>query len=163
MTAEQRAPEVNPFPDDDEDRRAIWEMLVTRDIDAFIAADWMAVDGDFDRPCFLGINAGRNANPDDWKLAFPSLEDYRDEWLRQANEFAAQSFAEDTRAAIFRATKLTDIEIRGDQALAHKKFDGIVRRSDGGTETLNWQTVYYCRKRDNRWLISGFTGYLPHR
>ena len=31
---------MNPFPASDPDRHAIWEMLVERDIQAFVAADW---------------------------------------------------------------------------------------------------------------------------
>jgi hypothetical protein len=34
-----RDPFQNPFPPEDEARHAIWQMLVPRDIDAFLAAD----------------------------------------------------------------------------------------------------------------------------
>ena len=161
MTSAQPDPHINPFATD-KDRHAIWEMLVPRDIDAFIGQDWPAVDGDFDHAAFLGIDARRSADPDDWKLAFPTVAVYRDAWLRQASEMAAQAFAEDPRTAIFRATRLTEIEIIGDRALAHKKFDGAIQRADGSSDTLNWQTVYYCRRQGDRWLITGFTGYLPY-
>jgi hypothetical protein len=33
-------PEINPFPTDDPHHRALWDMLVRRDIDAFLAAVW---------------------------------------------------------------------------------------------------------------------------
>ena len=42
-----RDPFHNPFPAADTARHSIWEMLVTRDIDAFLAADWSMVAGDF--------------------------------------------------------------------------------------------------------------------
>ena len=42
-----RDPFKNPFPASDAARHAIWEMLVPRDIDAFLAADWSMVAGDF--------------------------------------------------------------------------------------------------------------------
>ena len=82
-----RDPFKNPFPATDVARHSIWEMLVTRDIDAFLAADWSKVADDFVEDGFLGINANRDANPDNWRLSFPSLSAYRDEWLRQAQDF----------------------------------------------------------------------------
>ncbi|KQY26307.1 hypothetical protein [Rhizobium sp. Root482] len=157
-----RDPFRNPFPASDASRHAIWQMLVERDIDAFLAADWSRVAGDFVEDGFIGIDGRREASPDKWRLAFPSLSAYREEWLRQARDFAGQSFAEDTRKAIFTTTTLEDIEIGGDLALARKKFDGSLSRSDGTIDILKWQTLYYCRRHEGRWKISGFTGYLPN-
>ena len=150
----------NPFPDDP-DRGAIWEMLVPRDIDAYVGQNWSMVDGDFVREGFLGISGGGSDNPDAWKIAFPTLEAYRDEWLRQAAEGAAVKYAENPRAAIFRATTLRDIEINGAIAAVHKKFDGSIARADGGKDVLNWQTLYFCRKVAGVWKLAGFIGYLP--
>ncbi len=153
---------MNPFPPKDTDRHAIWEMLVARDIAAFVVGDWSLVAGDFLAAGFQGIDARREANPDRWRLAFPTLEAYRDEWLRQARDFAATEFAEEGGAAIHRATTLADIEIAGDRAVARKKFDGTIRRADGGAEVLNWQTLYFCRRTGKGWKITGFVGYLPN-
>jgi len=63
---------------------------------------------------------------------------------------------------IHRATRLTEIEINGDIAIAHKKFDGTIALSDGGQDVLNWQTLYFCRKVDGVWKLTGFAGYLPY-
>ncbi len=157
-----RDPFVNPFPLEDTDRREIWEMLVTRDIDAFLAADWSRVAGDFIETGFLAINGNKADNPDRWTLAFPDLPAYRDEWLRQAQDFAKESFAEDPRAAIFTTTNLTEIEIAGDTALVRKKFDGSILKADGTRDIMLWQTLYTCRRDGGRWKIAGFTGYLPY-
>jgi hypothetical protein len=157
-----RDPFENPFPASDEARHAIWEMLVRRDIDAFLAADWRRVEDDFVEEGFIGIDAGKETSPDRWRLAFPTLGAYRDEWLRQAEDFAGQAFAEDPRTAIFATTTLEDIEISGGTALARKKFDGSILRADGGRDRMLWQTLYYCRRHGGRWKISGFTGYLPN-
>ena len=157
-----RDPFKNPFPETDAARHSIWEMLVTRDIDAFLAADWSKVEDDFVEEGFLAINANRADNPDKWRLGFPNLTAYRDEWLRQAQDFQTQSFAEDTRNAIFTTTTLEEIEIEGDTALVRKKFDGGIRKADGSLDVMKWQTLYYCRLHDGRWKISGFTGYLPN-
>lgn len=152
---------VNPFPNDPE-RSAIWTMLVDRDIAAFVAADWELVAGDFLEDQFLGIDGKGSDNPDGWRVGFPSLASYRDEWLRQARESQAVAYAEDPGAAIHRATSLTEIEISGEVALAHKKFDGEIARADGGKDVLNWQTLYFCRKSAGTWKLIGFAGYLPY-
>jgi hypothetical protein len=157
-----RDPFQNPFPPEDEARHAIWQMLVPRDIDAFLAADWSMVADDFVEEGFIGISGNRDGNPDTWRLAFPTLAAYRDEWLRQAADFATQSYGEDPRAAIFTTTTLEDIEVSGDTALVRKKFDGGIRKADGTLDVMRWQTLYYCRRHEGAWKISGFTGYLPN-
>ncbi len=150
----------NPFQNDP-DRRYIWDMLVHRDIDAFIAGDWSMVDGDFVREGFLGLDAKGSDNPDTWCVSFPTLEVYRDEWLRQSAETAKIAFAEDLRTGIFRATNLLHIEVTGNIAVAHKKFDGTIAKSDGTKDVLNWQTLYFVRKVGEVWKLTGFIGYMP--
>jgi hypothetical protein len=157
-----RDPFRNPFPESDTARRAIWEMLVPRDIDAYLAADWSMVTGDFIEDGFLGISGNKNSNPDNWTLAFPTLASYRDEWLRQARDGLSAAYGEDPRAAIFRTTTLEEIDIVGETALVRKKFDGGIRKADGGFDVMAWQTLYYCRLHQGRWKIAGFTGYLPN-
>lgn len=157
-----RDPLKNPFGISDPAREAIWTMLVERDIDAFLAADWEMVAGDFVAEGFIGIDARRNADPGEWRLGFPTLAAYRDEWLTQARDFALQVFAEDPRAAIFATTVLEEIEIAGDTALARKRFDGGLKKADGTFDAMHWQTLYSCRFHEGRWKICGFTGYLPH-
>ena len=152
---------TNPFPNDP-DRSAIWTMLVERDIAAFVAADWSMVEGDFIPEAFLGIDGRKSDNPDHWRISFPTLEAYRDEWLRQAREGQKVQYAEDQSAGIHRATSLTEIEISGDIAIAHKKFDGEIRLADGGKDVLNWQTLYFCRRVGGVWKLTGFAGYLPY-
>lgn len=154
--------DVNPFPEADADRHAIWEMLVRRDIDAFLSADWSMVENDFAADRFFGVHAHFLKNPDSWRMSFPAIEGYRDEWLRQAAETAGTAFAEPLRDALFRATIMRDIDIAGDRALVHKKFDGEVARADGGKDRLLWQTLYVCNRIDGAWKIASFVGYMPH-
>jgi hypothetical protein len=151
----------NPFPPADADRHAIWDMLVRRDIGAFLAQDWAAVAGDFWEEGFFGIDAARSPNPDSWRLRF-TLDRYRAEWLRQASATAATAYAGDPRTALFEATHLRDIDIDGDCAAVHKKFDGVLVRADGGRDVLCWQTLYLCRRIGGVWKIAGFVGYLPN-
>jgi hypothetical protein len=138
-------------------------MLVSRDVEAFVAADWSQVAEDFVNHGFFGLHAHFTPSPDDWTMAFPNLDSYRDEWLRQAAETAATLYAEPLRAAIFAATDLSVIEIFGDRALARKQFDGAIARADGIADRLDWQTLYICAREEGRWKIASFVGYLPRR
>ena len=151
----------NPFTSDPE-RFEIWEMLVARDIDAYAKADWRIIADDFVEEGFMGIDGRRLGNPDFWRLSFPTLEAYREEWLRQAYVDRKQAWGEDLAEALHRVTTLKDIEIHGESALVHKKFDGNLLKADGKQVRINWQTLYRCRKIGDRWKIAGFTGYLPY-
>ncbi len=153
-------PEENPF-DDDPDRHAIWDMLVRRDIDAFLAADWSMTEGDFIAAEFFGLHSHKAPDPDYWRLDFPDLASYRDEWLRQAAASAGVRYAEPLRPALFRAVDMRQIDVAGDRAVAHKKFDGAIQLADGGDEQLLWQTLYFCARRDGVWKIASFVGYMP--
>ena len=157
----------NPFADDagnptDPDRFYIWNMLVYRDITAFMQSDWDSVADDFLRDEFFGLHGHNQPNPDLWTLEFPDLDSYRTEWLRQTEEVKNTQFAEDVQTAIFNATTLNNIEINADRAIARKKFDGTIAKADGTSDVLFWQTLYYCRKIGNQWKLTGFTGYIPY-
>lgn len=137
-------------------------MLVARDTEAFINQDWAAVAEDFWVDGFHGLDARKNADPAEWRLTFPDLTTYRDEWLRQAAETAATSDAQSAHSAILASVSLTQITFEGEWALARKVFRGEVPNRDGSRSTLDWQTLYFCRKRADRWLIASFVGYLPN-
>lgn len=153
---------VNPFSIADVDRHELWEMLVRRDITAFAAQDWTLHEIDFLKDEFFGVNSGSSGNPDSWSAAFGDLSSYAANWVAFAKQTAETEYAEDPVQAHFRATTLRDIEINGAFAIAHKKFDGTIALADGGVEVLNWQTIYFCKRRGGRWYIAGFVGYLPN-
>lgn len=153
---------ANPFPPGDPDRHYLWDMLVERDIEAFVAGDWGLVAGDFVAAGFQAIDAGLRDRPDSWRLKYPTLDAYRDDWLKQSQATTSRADAEAVRSGLHDATSLRDIEIAGDSALAHKRFDGQIRLRDGSNEVLRWQTLYSCRKFDEVWKITGFVGYLPN-
>ncbi|GEM_PF-154456 len=155
--------EKNPFPQSDPDRYQIWEMLVRRDIDAFLSADWSKVEDDFSPDRFFGIDARFRANPDSWQITHGSLADYSAGWLTQSEAFRGRRFKTDPRQSLFEATTLRDIEINGNKALLHKKFDGFLQPEEGAPEPLLWQTLYQCEKdASGEWKIVGFVGYLPN-
>lgn len=151
----------NPFPTDP-DRAAIWTMLVERDIAAYVRNDWSMVEADFvSADEFLSIDARKRPNPDSWQIG-RDLHAYRDSWLAGSSALLAAVPAGELEAGLHDATTLRDIEIHTDNAIAHKKFDGTIRRSDGDVVRLDWQTLYLCRRVDDRWRIRGFVGYLPN-
>lgn len=151
----------NPFLNVDKDREEIWEMIVRRDIDAFVKQDWELTKDDFHEDGFIGIDAGKSKNVDHWKLSFPTLEAYKLSWLKQAESFANIEWAEDISQALHRVTVLQDIDIIGDVALLHKKFFGSIKKTNGESVITDWQTLYQCRKINGQWKITGFTGYMP--
>ena len=153
----------NPFTISDPDRREIWEILMLRDFEAFVAADWSMVEGDFWREGFCGIDARRSFNPDRWQIAFPNLDAYRDEWLRQASEFSSvQLLATTALEFLFDSCRLQDIEIAQGRAVARKKFSGKTTTVNGEEIVLRFQTLYQLVRRGDQWAISGFVGFLPY-
>ena len=76
--------DVNPFPAGD--RHDIWEMLVRRDIEAYVARNWDAHYKDFAPDSFFGIDGGFSDNPDLWRVRFADIAVYRQAWLDGAHE-----------------------------------------------------------------------------
>jgi hypothetical protein len=154
----------NPFdPAGDGDRHAIWKILIAADSDAFVAGDWSRVEGDFDAGCFEGIRCNASPNPDDWRIAFATLDAYRDAWLAASREFLARQFEGlSHREAVYARTRLTQIDLAGERALAHKQLFGQLRQADGTVYSPgNRQTIYRMHKQSGRWKIVGFLGQLP--
>ncbi|MEO3891649.1 RidA family protein [Nonomuraea sp. B5E05] len=151
----------NPFPADP-DRAAIWTMLVDRDISAYVRNEWAMVEADYVSSSeFVSIDARRTSNPDSWRVG-QNLAAYRDSWSAGSAELNAAVSADTLEAGLREATTLRDIEIHEGDAVAHKKFDGTIRRRDGGLVHLDWQTLYLCRQDAGRWRIRGFIGHLPN-
>jgi hypothetical protein len=154
---------TNPFDAaGDADRHSIWQILMARDSEAFVKADWSMIETDFDALNFEGIRCFNSANPDEWRIVFPRLSDYRDAWLLAAREFLKKKFADCSHLeAVYLRSRLDEIEINGEIALAYKKFSGELKYEDDTTLSGSRQTLYRLRKRDGRWKIVGFLGYLP--
>lgn len=151
----------NPFKGINSDQAVIWEMLVYRDIKAFVNGDWNQIENDFLSHKFYGINALFSLDPQIWKLDFPLLADYKKSWLDQAHESKRKTYAESLETGIHRVTKLDKFEIKSGKAAIWKKFNGTLKLSDGQDEVLQWQTIYFCEFFKESWKIAGFIGYLP--
>ena len=158
---------MNPFDaTTDAERHAIWDRLVRADSEAFIAGDWSMIEDDFDAEQFEGIRCQNSANPDDWRLAFPELADYRDSWLAASKQFVSRKFPGGitARDAIFARTHLNEIHIAGDRALCHKKFHGVVPLADASLLADARQSLFRLHRRADSpwgWRIVGFLGQLP--
>jgi hypothetical protein len=153
---------MNPFDlNIDPERHQMWDRLVRVDAEAFVAGDWARIEGDFDAEQFEGVRC-YSVNPDDWKIAFATLGEYRDSWLAASREFGRRPFAGLTALeAVLRRTRLSAIEINRDRCLCHKKFSGTLDRADGTKLTGSRQTIYRLHKRSGMWKIVGFLGQLP--
>ena len=152
----------NPFAGD-ADRAAIWIMLMTRDFEAFAAGDWTMVEDDFVSDGFFGVHGHFEADADRWQPDFPTLASYRDEWLRQARDTASEIDRTALVPALHAIARLDQIDIKGDFAVAHKKFSGRLKLQAGGqTDPLCWQTLYFCQRSSGGWKISGFVGYIHY-
>ncbi len=154
---------MNPFDRESEpDRHRIWQRLVAVDCEAFAAGNWAMIECDFDADAFEGVRCFHSSNPDDWKIDFPDLASYRDSWLAAAKEFRDREFAKVSHLeALLIRTHLDQIEIRGDRALARKKFFGDVPRDDGTVLMDRRQTLFRLHRRADGWKIVGFLGQLP--
>jgi len=58
---------------------------------------------------------------------------------------------------------LTEIDISGPTALARKKFSGFIPLKAGRRSHLHWQTLYFLKKLEGEWRITGFLGYWPYQ
>jgi hypothetical protein len=63
---------MNPFPHDSE-RHELWEMVIHRDIKAFMAKGWNLMKREFIEEGFFGIDGRLLMSIDSWRLTFPNL------------------------------------------------------------------------------------------
>ncbi|MFO0791395.1 MAG: hypothetical protein U0805_18190 [Pirellulales bacterium] len=153
----------NPFDSNlQRDHHEIWDALIARDSDAFAAADWSICADDFSTECFDGISAHGSLNPVEWTLRYPTVDSYRDDWLRMADEFLAIPLAVVShRELLYRMQHLARIEISAGRAVVWKQFRADEPLTTGGSYEIQTQSVYRLHQIEGRWLIVGFVGYLP--
>ncbi|MEO6052380.1 MAG: hypothetical protein ABIP97_00050 [Chthoniobacterales bacterium] len=162
MKAKLKGAVKNPFPKD-ADRKAIWELLIPRDFEAFLAKDWSIGAADFLEKEFMGYDACGISNPDHWRLRYATLKDYREEWLRQAKEFQAVELkAVGKMEFLCKTITLKDIEVQGNRAVAKMKANGSVETLNHGPLTMKWQSIFFLKKVQRHWKITSFVSYLPN-
>jgi hypothetical protein len=156
-------PLVNPYDAAaDADHYALWQALIARDSDAFVAADWSLCDDDFSHDRFEGISAHGSFDPLAWTLRYPTVESYRDDWREMAKRFLEVPLANVThRALLYRMQTFAKIEIAADRAVVWKQFSADEPLTNGDRYRISAQSVYRLHRTDGRWRIVGFVGYLP--
>lgn len=154
---------LNPYDrSGDADRYELWEALIARDSDAFIAADWSLCAGDFDAGRFEGISAHGSLDPMSWTLRYPTLESYRDDWLSMAEAYRNVALSDVShRELLYRMQRFAKVEIAHGRAVVWKQFSADEPLKDGGRYQVSAQSVYRLHQINGRWLIVGFVGYLP--
>jgi enamine deaminase RidA (YjgF/YER057c/UK114 family) len=150
----------NPFPLSDHDRHELWDMLVARDVEAFVAGDWQRVAEDFIPETFIGIDGKGSPDRAEWDLRYPTVASYRQRWEASSRELLGNAEQQALRAALYEASSLRRIDVNGDAAVVHKQLKGALP-TRGKPTTIDWTTLYFCRRTEDRWRIQGFLGYLP--
>jgi hypothetical protein len=152
--------ELNPYAPGDE-RHAVFEMAVVRDVRAFVVGDWSGIAADFVEDGFFGLDGRGDATPVRWRLTYPTLAAYRDRWLKQSVEFRARRYDSDSASSIFALLKVPLLELDGDSGVLLKRFDGVITPSGGEPLTLRWESLFVLRRVAGAWKVQGFVGYLP--
>jgi hypothetical protein len=158
-----RNPFTNPYDEAiDADRHELWQTLVFRDSDAFVAADWSICDSDFAHDRFEGISAHGSMNPLDWTLRYPTVAWYREDWLEMAERYLQlQLAAVSHRELLYRMQTFAKVEISDGRAIVWKQFRADELLTNGDRYKISAQSVYRMQRLDDRWQIVGFVGYLP--
>lgn len=156
-------PFTNPYcAANDPARYAIWEALVARDSEAFAAQDWSICANDFAADRFEGISAHGSLDPSEWSLRYPTVESYRDDWLRMAREYRTVPLAEIShRELLYRMQTVARMELSANRAVVWKHFRADEPLTTGGRHKAQAQSVYRLHRIDRHWKIVGFVGYLP--
>jgi hypothetical protein len=153
---------VNPFSVSDADRHYIWQRLIIADSKAFANGDWRMIEDDFESEPFEGLRAMNSINPADWQIVFPTLQNYRDNWLAASLEFRNKKFVgKSALEALYARCSIQQITINENRAVAVKKFAGRVECQDGSDISGDRQTLYRLHRLNGRWKIVGFLGFLP--
>lgn len=135
---------------------------IRADIESFLAQDWSQVAEDFDAARFIALNANGSNDPAAWTIAYPDLDAYRDDWLRQSRETIARADPALLRDALFAGAKLAQLrQTTPGVALMLKTFNGTLPLRDGGSEPYSWQSLFTLHLQGDAWKITSFVGYLP--
>jgi hypothetical protein len=156
-------PLKNPYDAaSDADRHALWQALIARDSDSFVAADWSMCDGDFAHERFEGISAHGSLNPVDWTLRYPTVVSYRDDWLQMAERYLKVPLAAVShRELLYKMQTFAKVEIEDDRAIVWKQFRADEPLTNGERYGICAQSVYRLHRIGGQWKIVGFVGYLP--
>ena len=153
----------NPYDAHHEpDRHALWEILVARDSEAFAACDWSMCKEDFAPMRFDGISAQGSLDPLNWSLQYPTVDSYRDDWLKMADKYRQVPLSDIShRDFLYLMQTFARVDLTDDRAVVWKQFRAEALLTTGERHRALGQSVYRLHRIDGRWLIVGFVGYLP--
>jgi hypothetical protein len=139
----------------------VFETVVVRDVEAFVAGDWARVASDFIEEGFFGLDGRGTSDPASWRLTYPTLAAYRERWLAQSAAFRARRYRADPVAAMLALLEVPMLELEGDAGLLLKRFDGTLDTEEGEPVTLRRESLFVLRRVDGVFRVAGFVGYLP--
>jgi hypothetical protein len=142
------------------DEQEIWKVLIYNDFHAFCKGDWSLIEDDFIEEGFYGIQANKSTNKLDWQLQYDSLEAYKEDWIRQSEDFRKLDIIDNPLKILFETTKLSKIEIKGNSALINKEFNGQFSLRNSDPIILDWVSIFLMNKKENLWRIGSFVGYM---
>jgi hypothetical protein len=142
------------------DEKNIWDVLMYNDFYAFYKGDWSLIEDDFIEESFYGIQANKSSNKLDWNLQYDCLDAYKKDWIKQSEGFRKLDFINDPLKILFETTKLSKIEIKGNSALINKEFNGEFSVRNAEPIILDWMSIFFMKKKENRWRIGSFVGYM---
>ncbi|BBM89703.1 hypothetical protein COTS27_01410 [Spirochaetota bacterium] len=150
----------NPY-DEDSDRHVLWELLVRDWIEAMLAEDFSKIEQHFVKENFWTLDAAGNMHLDSWRINYTDFLTYKKNWTTNIQGFIAMIDSAKARLSLYKASMLRDIEIKGDLATVHMKFNGNIPTKNGPPMHIEWRTLYWLRKLHNEWKIASFVENLP--
>jgi hypothetical protein len=159
----QHSATANPFDSRTHaDQHALWQILIARDVKAFVAANWSICENDFAHDRFEGIHAHASLDPTSWTLQYPTVDAYRNDWLEMAHTYRNVPLADIGHTdLLFKMQRFAKVEIASDRAIVCKQFRANERLTNGERYNVYAQSIYRLHRIDARWRIVGFIGYLP--
>jgi hypothetical protein len=150
----------NPYAPGSEEH-SVFETVVVRDVEAFVAGDWERVAGDFIDHGFFGLDARGTSDPSGWRLTYPTLAAYRERWLTQSAAFRARRHRVDPTEAMFSLLTVPMLKLDLDSGLLLKRFDGTIEVDAAEPVSLSRESLFVLRRVDGIFRVAGFVGYLP--
>ena len=147
------------------DQERVRFIVVDEDIRAFCRGG-SAIMRPYFAPEFVDYDARGHCDFTKWRVRFTSADDYLqafDKWSQgmAGRELKGYASPEDW---VREATILTaeDVKIKGDCAMAPKRFLGQAVDADSG-EKLSWNktVIYLMRKQGDDWKVTGMISNLP--
>lgn len=153
----------NPYEETSEEYQ-IWKMLIRNDFEGFLNCNWELVDDDYHVEGFFGIDMAISPDPSNWKLTFPTLAGYKNQWLNDCIEFNHKQIECDAKDVLYSTTHLENFYLKHDRLLVHKVFNGSISLTNEPSIELKWRSLFLMKLDINqKWKVAGFCGYIHEK